>query len=277
MSAKKNKKISSQIIPFAKFGKPQRSGTQSDGFDLFRYPPAYSTSTPRTSYADICRGSSSACHSEMPPKERVPNWLLDDIEFMTSGHQADNSSMAGFIPVGSRSSRRRGEWASASERLSCFRTPGGSGPRDVQNLESYRTSSAVLQNRANVDLDRKISEYKTAYGQGKCEPQHKKIDLHKKTIPEATAGFRRYFNRQLQYYKENGYRDQDRFIFVITGHCKNRPGRVARIKPEIQDLLHRLHVSHIWFNNEGEVILDLRQKDQADIIACNCPHEEMGH
>uniref|UniRef100_A0A2C9K1G8 Smr domain-containing protein n=1 Tax=Biomphalaria glabrata TaxID=6526 RepID=A0A2C9K1G8_BIOGL len=72
----------------------------------------------------------------------------------------------------------------------------------------------------------------------KWEPPHKKLDLHKKTVTEAVESFYRFTNRQLQYYKENGYRDEDKYIFVITGHCKNRPDRVARIKPEIERILH---------------------------------------
>ncbi|KAK6976818.1 bromodomain-containing protein [Biomphalaria glabrata] len=121
----------------------------------------------------------------------------------------------------------------------------------------------------------------------KWEPPHKKLDLHKKTVTEAVESFYRFTNRQLQYYKENGYRDEDKYIFVITGHCKNRPDRVARIKPEIKRILHEEQLSHFWFNNGGEVMIEFDCFEQSgpmtndqlmdsESMACNC-EDELGY
>ncbi|KAI8799049.1 smr domain-containing protein C11H11.03c [Biomphalaria glabrata] len=121
----------------------------------------------------------------------------------------------------------------------------------------------------------------------KWEPPHKKLDLHKKTVTEAVESFYRFTNRQLQYYKENGYRDEDNYIFVITGHCKNRPDRVARIKPEIERILHEEQLSHFWFNNGGEVMIEFDCFEQSgpmtndqlmdsESMACNC-EDELGY
>ncbi|KAK0052958.1 hypothetical protein Bpfe_017575 [Biomphalaria pfeifferi] len=121
----------------------------------------------------------------------------------------------------------------------------------------------------------------------KWEPPHKKLDLHKKTVTEAVESFYRFTNRQLQYYKENGYKDEDKYIFVITGHCKNRPDRVARIKPEIEHILHEEQLSHFWFHNGGEVMIEFdcfelsgpMTNDQLmnrESMACNC-EDELGY
>ncbi|CAL1542141.1 unnamed protein product [Lymnaea stagnalis] len=68
------------------------------------------------------------------------------------------------------------------------------------------------------------------------EPEEKKLDLRGLFLREAMTTFYHFFDAMENMYSSNGYNEEDRYIYVVTGYGK-LTGRKPVIKPAVQQFL----------------------------------------
>ncbi|XP_055894169.1 uncharacterized protein LOC106078126 isoform X2 [Biomphalaria glabrata] len=88
------------------------------------------------------------------------------------------------------------------------------------------------------------------------EPKDKKLDLRMQYLDEAMANFYDFYYRMKKMYTHEGYKEEDRYIYVVTGYGIFSENMIPKIKPAVQSFLDEKKVRHRWLNRGGLVMID---------------------
>ncbi|KAH9488462.1 hypothetical protein Btru_062708 [Bulinus truncatus] len=92
------------------------------------------------------------------------------------------------------------------------------------------------------------------------EPLDKKLDLRLRYLSDAMTAFFEFYIRMGRMYVSEGYKEDDRYIYVVTGYGKYSENGIGVIKPEVQSFLDDNNVRHRWLNR-GLVMIDFCEEE----------------
>ncbi|XP_055895349.1 uncharacterized protein LOC106078127 [Biomphalaria glabrata] len=76
------------------------------------------------------------------------------------------------------------------------------------------------------------------------EPSEKKLDLRGQFLDPAMVLFYEFYHRMKKMYTHEGYKEEDRYIYVVTGYGKYSENGIPKIKPAVQSFLDKNKVSN---------------------------------
>ncbi|KAK0064704.1 trichohyalin [Biomphalaria pfeifferi] len=87
------------------------------------------------------------------------------------------------------------------------------------------------------------------------EPSKKKFDLRGLYLDPAMALFYAFYHQMKKMYTHEGYKEEDRYIYVVTGYGKFSKNGIPKIKPAVQSFLDKNKIRQRWLN-PGLVMID---------------------